>query len=308
MLWAITCYFNPAGYNRRRLAFDVFRQALDIPLMVVEQNLIGGPELNSSSAEIVLQASGGDAMWQKERLLNIAFDALPPECDQVAWLDCDILFEDRNWIQSLESKLGEVPLVQLFREVKYLDPRWEPGSAMEEYVERIRPSIVSGISSGLAATEALEAPSPDQRPGTYANGMAWAANREFIEKHGFYDACIIGGGDRAITCAAYGCFSHIFEWHRMNEAQQAYYLQWAIPFYQECQGRAAYLDMDIYHQWHGKASDRGLSSRHEGLRPFDFDPFSDIEISKGGCWRWISRKPNMHHYFSQYFNTRLEDG
>ena len=308
MLWAISCYFNPAGYERRRLAFDAFRQALDIPLLVVEQSLNGLQEVSSSSAEIVLQASGGDAMWQKERLLNIALDALPSECDQVAWLDCDILFEDRNWFQSLETKLGEVPLVQLFRDVKYLDPGWEPGLVLEEHVERVRPSIVSGISSGLGVGEALEAPSPDQRPGTYANGMAWAANREFIEKYRFYDACIIGGGDRAITCAAYGCFDHIFEWHSMNEAQQAYYLQWAIPFYQGCQGRTACLDTDIYHQWHGKASDRGLLSRHEGLRPFDFDPFTDISIDMSGCWRWNSRKPDMHHYFSQYFNKRREDG
>jgi len=308
VLWAITSYFNPAAYSRRRLAFDVFCQALDIPLLVVEQSLDGRQELNSSSAEIVLQAHGGDAMWQKERLLNIALDALPPECDQVAWLDCDILFENQNWVRLLESKLKDVPLVQLFHHVKYLDPRWKPGLAKEDHIERIRPSIVSGISSGLEAAEALEAPSPDRRPGTYANGMAWAANRQFIERHRFYDACIIGGGDRAITCAIYGCFSHIFKWHRMNEAQQACYLQWARPFFQECRGRAAYLEADIYHQWHGKASDRGLSSRHEGLMPFHFDPFADIEIGSGGCWRWSSRKPEMHQYFSKYFSKRREDG
>jgi len=308
MLWAITSYFNPARYNRRRLAYDVFQRSLDIPLLVVEQCLGGTAELDGSSAEKVLHASGGDAMWQKERLLNIALEALPQECDQVAWLDCDIIFEDHEWIRSLDSKLKHAPLVQLFRHVRYLDPLWKPGLEMASHVERERPSIASGVASGLTPMDALAAPSPSQRPGTYANGMAWAANREFLERHRFYDACIIGGGDRAISCAAYGSFSHLFKWHRMNAAQRAFYLQWAKPFYEECRGRVAFVDADIFHQWHGKARDRGLASRHEGLMQFDFDPCHDIEIDAGGCWRWKSPKSDMHRYFEDYFTRRREDG
>lgn len=307
-LWAITSYFNPARYARRLSAYRIFRRSLGVPLLTVEHGSRNGLDLGDGDAEILVQVSGGDTMWQKERLLNLALDALPPECDTVAWLDCDIIFADPRWIDKLDPALASAPLAQLFSQVKYLDPDWSPGNPPGNSIERSRPSIASGVSDQMPAALALEHPSPGQRPGTYANGMAWAARRKFIEKYRFFDACIMGGGDRAITSAAYGCFNHIFAWHDMNEAQQSYYLKWAKPLHAACRGRVATLEGDIYHQWHGKAADRGLSSRHHGLRAFDFDPYKDIAIDPSGCWRWNSEKPAMHQYFEDYFASRREDG
>jgi hypothetical protein len=307
-LWAITSYFNPAKYERRRAAYRVFRQALEVPLLTVEHSTKNNLELSTADAEILLQVTGGDIMWQKERLLNLALDKLPSDCNAVAWLDCDVIFADHSWTDKLESKLDSSPLVQLFSQVNYLGPDWSQGAPLSGSVIKQRPSIASGVCDNQPAAIALEHPSRDQRPGTYANGMAWAAQRDFIDTYRFFDACIMGGGDRAITCAAYGCFQHIFDWHEMNEAQMAYYLKWAEPVYEACNGRVASLEGDIYHQWHGKPSDRGLSSRHHGLKAFDFDPNTDIAIDNGGCWRWNSDKPAMHRYFEDYFSSRREDG
>jgi hypothetical protein len=307
-LWAITSYFNPAKYGRRFSAYKNFREALSIPLLTVEHGNAGELELTEGDADILVQKTGGDTMWQKERLLNLALDTLPESCDAVAWLDCDILFPDDLWIARLESALESVSLIQLFSQVNYLDPDWVPGDDMERHVERRRPSIASGVSSGQSAMQALAHPSPAQRPGTYANGLAWAADRAFIDEFRFFDACIIGGGDRAISCAAYGSFDHIFEWHRMNHSQQAYYLKWAVPFFSVVRSRVTSLEGVIYHQWHGKAADRGLPSRHLGLQPFGFDPAEDIAIDSDGCWRWNSEKPDMHKYIENYFSSRREDG
>jgi len=281
---------------------------LSVPLLTVEHVRDNCPELGEGDADILVRVTGGDTMWQKERLLNLALDALPSECDTVAWLDCDVVFDDPLWARKLDSALASAALVQLFSRVNYLGPDWSPGSPLKINIERIRPSIASGVCDQLPAAVALQHPSRDQRPGTYANGMAWAARRAFIGKYRFFDACIMGGGDRAITSAAWGCFQHIFEWHEMNEAQQSYYLEWAGPMYAACRGRVASIAGDIYHQWHGKAADRGLSSRHNGLRAFGFDPYTDIAIDFQGCWRWNSDKPAMHRYISDYFATRREDG
>ena len=307
-LWAITSYFNPADYARRRSAYRMFRQSLTIPLLTVEHASEDRRELGEGDADILIQVAGGDTMWQKERLLNLALDALPSECDTVAWLDCDVVFAEPPWTGKLDSALAEAPLVQLFRRVHYLGPDWSPGIPPENSIERSRPSIASGVCEQLPARVALQHPSKHQRPGTYANGMAWAARREFIDKYRFFDACIMGGGDRAVTSAAYGCFQHIFEWHEMNPAQQSYYLEWARPMYAACRGQVGLVDGNIYHQWHGKAADRGLSSRHNGLRAFNFDPYTDIAIDSQGCWRWNSDKPCMHRYFEEYFTSRREDG
>ena len=31
-------------------------------------------------------------MWQKERLLNVALAAVPNNVEDVAWIDCDVVF------------------------------------------------------------------------------------------------------------------------------------------------------------------------------------------------------------------------
>src|SRR5262245_24288280 len=92
-LWAITCYFNPVGYRRRLENYLTFRQRLRAPLITVELSYGETFQLARGSAEILIQLRGQDVLWQKERLLNVALAAVPPACDKIAWLDCDVVFE-----------------------------------------------------------------------------------------------------------------------------------------------------------------------------------------------------------------------
>lgn len=307
-LWAITTYFNPLGYARRLDAYRVFSQALRAPLLTVELGFDNRFYLQRDDADILLRISGRDVMWQKERLLNLALSALPETCDMVAWLDCDILFDQDDWPRRVEALLARHPLAQLYQNVHYLDPAWQSGSSLAAHRINSRSSLASGAASGRDVDACLAHPSPQQRPGTYANGMAWAARRELLDRFGFYDACIIGGGDRAISSAAFGCFEHVRNWHEFNDRQWTYYLEWAEPFHDACRGSVGVLQGDIHHQWHGKASDRGLGTRHGGLRKFDFDPARDIAIDSQGCWAWNSEKPELHAYVREYFRSRREDG
>ena len=91
-LWAITCYFNPMRYQRRLANFRIFRDRLQLPLVAVELAYGQEFELQAQDAEILIQLRDGAVLWQKERLLNIALQALPSSCHRVAWLDCDIFF------------------------------------------------------------------------------------------------------------------------------------------------------------------------------------------------------------------------
>jgi hypothetical protein len=105
MLWGITSFFNPAGFDSRRANYRTFRSRLNVPLLTVELSFADGFELQPTDAEILLQISGGDVMWQKERLLNLALAALPPDCDLVAWLDCDVIFGSSDWPERARQQL-----------------------------------------------------------------------------------------------------------------------------------------------------------------------------------------------------------
>src|SRR5262245_1466730 len=121
-LWAITSYYNPNRYWRRRANYTQFRRHLDLPLVAVELDLGGRYELDPSDAEILIRCQAGDVMWQKERLLNIALAALPESCQFVAWMDCDVIFPQPDWAAESCRMLDEFPLVQPFAEMRHLRP------------------------------------------------------------------------------------------------------------------------------------------------------------------------------------------
>src|SRR5262249_12525798 len=115
-LWAITCYFNPIGYQRRLENYHTFRQHLAVPLVTVELAFNGAFQLQRGDADILVQLRGGDVLWQKERLLNLALKLLPDNCDKVAWLDCDVVFESDDWAARASHALDDFALLHLFHE------------------------------------------------------------------------------------------------------------------------------------------------------------------------------------------------
>jgi len=305
-LWAITSYFNPMRYQRRLANFKTFRAHLDVPLVAVELAYDSDFELREQDADILIRLRGGAVLWQKERLLNVALAALPAQCRKVAWLDCDILFASPDWSAKAQALLDRAPLIQLFRRVHYLGPGWAPDGDVESHLDFTQPSSTSVISAGSPATEIL-----GQRHGgrrrSYAPGLAWAARRDILERHRFYDFGIVGGGDRAMACAVHGCCEELAQRHLLNEAQREMYLAWAEPFAQTVNNETACLQTDIFHLWHGDYPLRGVRTRFEGLRPFHFDPCNDVAIAPNGAWGWSSDKPAMHAYVRGYFASRKED-
>lgn len=236
-LWAIASYFNPAGDKRRLLNYRAFRARLTVPLVVVELSFSGEFDLRPEDAEILIQLRGCDVMWQKERLLNIALHHVPSSVRKIAWLDCDVIFEEPDWAEAADRLLDRSLVVQLFQ------------------------------SYDLPRTTRAEAPL--QRTGSLS-GLAWAAQRWVLEKHGFYDAGVMGGGDWALACAACGDFPLAVEHWRMNPRREDHYLAWARPYFESVRGEVGFLESNIFHLWHGEMYDRQWGVRHRLLRAVRF--------------------------------------
>jgi len=124
--WAITSYFNPMRYKRRFSNYKVFRKNLNLPLVAVELAYSNTFELQEGDADILVQLRGGAVLWQKERLLNAALQALPKRCRKVAWLDCDIIFQMVNWADAAGQLLDRVAMIQPFKRAHYLHPDQGP--------------------------------------------------------------------------------------------------------------------------------------------------------------------------------------
>ena len=73
-----------------------------------------------------------NTLWQKERLLNIALENLPPTVDKVMWLDSDLIFLNDDWVPETAELLDRYPVVQPFAWMTYLQSGQERESAIEE--------------------------------------------------------------------------------------------------------------------------------------------------------------------------------
>jgi hypothetical protein len=314
--WAITAYFNPQRARRRYANYQVFRQALALPLLTVEWSPDGRFELGPDDADRVLHIDGGDLMWQKERLLNAAVAALPGDCDTVAWLDCDVLFPDTDWVAQLEGGLRRASMLQLFSQVVHLPPESPaapPGADGPRGATLVRTALARTGAADIGAGTAADHPDAAENAERHrlarrpSSGHAWAARRELLSSHTLYDACVGGVGDMAIALAALGRADRFIADYPLNAAQVAHYLSWAEPFARAVGGRVDCLPGPIYHLFHGHMVDRQYRSRLAPLAAAGFDPRLHLAAAERGPWEWSGRAESMRLLMAEYFAGRRED-
>ena len=186
VFYAITSYFNPFHNADRIHNYLTFRKNLRLPLITVEWAPDGIFELTNDDADEVIQISGGNIMWQKERLLNIALESLPLSCEYLAWLDSDIIFSDPNWHERARALLKKYDFIQLFDKVNYL-----PKLARESFIiEQLK--LMPYDQTSISSLKALESKTSLYGLSKKFNdtltfevngnpGMAWAAKIEIIK-------------------------------------------------------------------------------------------------------------------------------
>lgn len=287
MLGIVTCFFNPCGYQNIRENYFRFRDHLRMPLVTVELSFDQRFEIDDA---IQIAGSKHNLMWQKERLLNIGIESLPPEFDKVAWVDADLLFLNSHWPELAEQALDELAVVHLCERIHFLNAA---GYAVQ-----------SGETFGSAWSRGAITPA---RKKWYHTGIAWACRREILEPAGLYDADILGGADAAMA----------FAWAELGEARirktqvtkfmNQSMLEWQADQIPLVRKRIGCVRGDVCHFWHGSREERRYVERNQWLRLGDFNPYEDIEIDSNGLWRWCSPKRRMHKRVAKYFSLRNED-
>lgn len=304
-LWAITCYFNPARFRRRLENYREFRRRLAAPLVTVELAFDGPFELADDAAEIVIRVTGGSVLWQKERLLNLAWPHVPPACRKIAWLDCDVFFEADDWVDGAAALLEDHALIVPFTRVAELRRGASLGSAPSLAECDVGVSLVDRWNRGERPDGIL---SSNVRLARTHSGLAWAARRETVDGLGLYDACVLGSGNRAMLCAAIGRPDDAIRYLCMGPAWAEHYRAWASRYHARVGGRIGSLPTTIFHLWHGEIEARRYAERHRDLARYGFAPATDVAAADGGPWVWASDKPDMHAFVRRYFDARREDG
>jgi hypothetical protein len=301
-LWIVTAYFNADGYQTKRRNYESFYRPIEqggLHFSTVEC-AFGNRAFELGPSPNVLQVRGRDVMWQKERLLNFAIARLPERCRKVAWLDGDILFERADWAVEAARLLDKYPVVQLFdrairlpRGRTYFDGAGDVWEGFAAVYQKHPQLLLRGDFAAHGHT-----------------GFAWAARRDWLTKHGLYDACIAGSGDHMMAHALCGdwtsrCIERIIG---SNNHHREFFAAWCKSLYRDIRACLGCVSGTILHLWHGDIGYRRYVRRNQELAGFGFDPAADLRPGESGCWEWNSDKPALHRWAREYFGQRLEDG
>lgn len=279
----ITTHFNPAGRQRLRDTYHQWAAALGHPHQCYE--LVLGDAKPEIPGSVAIR---GDAavcgVWQKERLINLAIERVPAEVEYVAWLDHDLIFENRDWLAiGCDMIRRGVQVVQLFHEVEYEDH-------CGNLIRRTRGSVAALQTSGDLANS--------------APGGAWMASRAWLDAiGGLYDRNICGGGDATFLHAlAKGPASYIQrQTPRLRDDCLAYVDRVPpTPF--------GYVPGAVRHLWHGDRENRQYISRDEILHRYDFDPHRHLTINADGLLELSNAPKGLADEICQYFANRRDDG
>lgn len=301
-LVVITTYFNPCRYKTRRANYDLFmagmRQA-GVPCVTVEC-AFPGQDFELPDALGVMRVRAETLLWQKERLLNLAASWLPPSCRFVAWLDCDILFDNRNWARDLVAVLEHQPVAQVFESCE----RLQQGGVQDQPAD-----IAHSFASVMRAEpRSLDAGRYDKHGHT---GYGWAMRREIFDEVGLYEAAVSGSADHFMAHAIYGHYGFCIENALKHDPVQIAHLKaWGASFHRMVRGGLGVVPGRIRHLWHGDTVNRRYFLRMHEITDLGFNPNTDIVARPGQplAWSGDMRKQGLRDYFANYFAARQEDG
>jgi len=315
--WGLCVLFGTVEKKIHLKNFSAFRarnRKQGLKLLVVEQVLPGQEFLlTPHDADIVIQIRGGDILWQKERLLNLALERLPKECDKVICLDIDTIFLNEDWVEETARLLEKYVVVQPFKNIFWVDQEQSEEILADPY-GRIKIRRHADIYLGAAYRMSLKRFGlwPRQTEVLFGDpGYAIAFRRSVLADGGFYEKMVLGGGDRVMMQSLYHPFDE--ELYRREPLYDDHFpperyrdlSAWSRNVFEKVQKSVFFTEGTLVHLWHGEKEKRKYFPRLNILTSYGFDPEKDIRLDEGGCWVWATDKKDMHRAVAEYFKLRV---
>lgn len=219
-------------------------------------------------------------LFHKERLCRLLEKRVPPSYSKICFLDGDILFENSNWYNETSGLLDRYQVVQPFETACWLDLTYKNITLKRQSVVYMNRST--------------------KFDSNYHPGFAWAFQRSWYNKIGFYDLGISGSGD---TMSAGAWLGVEFPATAIKNAYTASYAEFkkklvVLP-------KIASTSGSLYHLWHGNRINRKYVSRHECLNHVG-DVRDILAVNSCGVYELMDRKVNND--MKTYFDEREDDG
>lgn len=282
------CFFSPAGFQKPKNNFMYVKKLLDkanIPTFTIEC-VIGNQE--PLLKDPTVQVRSNSYLFYKEQLYNLLVPKIPEQYTKLVFIDGDIVFNNKNWIDEISKTLNVFDVVQPFKTAVWLGPYY--GTFMgkkDSYMFRLFHSPYPTISELTK----------------YHQGFSFAMTRKFFNKMGgFFDKCIIGGGDTSFALLFYK------EKLKYNYSKivATEYDKWSENVFLMPK-RFTYMPFTVYHLYHGSTKSRGYNVRHRLLEELNIENWDDlVYTNEHNVYELKSQQAN--EIMKQYFLSRNEDG
>lgn len=285
----ITSFFNPKNYVNLRANYVKFSNEIEkhADLFPIELSFNGEFFIQNDNV-IRIEGDETNVLWQKERLLSIALENLPAEYTNVAWLDCDILFENDNWVEDINNALDSFKVVQVYDKARRLQGDGNTGITSEGIVKVLDSNKYQKVPNTMVGI----------------TGFGWAIRREIIDELKFLDTQILGGADALMYFSFFGIKdSHVH--NQLTAKWRSHINPWIDKAFELVSGSVGYVRGTITHLYHGTMQKRNYQGRYDLLKSIDFDPSVDLELSENKMWQFKNHSLNTE--VAKYFDLRDED-
>jgi hypothetical protein len=269
--------FNPTKTKRIIMNYNYMVNILKMrgfPVYTIE--LVFGNECPEIPDSYVVR--GNSHMFHKERLYRVIEKRVPSKYKKLAFLDGDILFDDKDWYYKASKLLDHHDVVHPFSTCHWLDLTYTQKTLTRQ--------SVLFIKSPLYSTN-------------FHPGFAWCFRREWYNKIGTFDWAVSGSGD---TISAIGWLKKDIPKHFKSipaSLKIEFDKFFALP-----SPRITYLEGEVSHLYHGAKANRQYVERHKMLEIKQ--SISDIlSVNSYGVYEW--RDPTMNAQFLRYFKNRFDD-
>ena len=281
-------YFNSAKSKRLLMNYlytiEKFKIA-GIPVFTIEM-YEDSPEIKDA-----FHIKTDFILFQKERLCHILEKQIPDTFTKLLFIDCDLVFDNVNWYNELSKKLDDFNIVQPFTKCLPLDITYKRIFRRVNRVNRVNRdamAIVFYQKFGLFKNNGIR---------DYQTGFAWAFQRSWFRKIGFYQKAILGGGDLYSSTA---WLNHDYEVEDFNRNSiQEYRDSIKEP------PTICYLEGNIYHLWHGDKKKRQYGERYNILNSVK-DINDIIKMDRNGLY--VITDESLKPKIRKYFMNRDDDG
>lgn len=299
-LHVVGVIFNPLRFHSRYRLFKKWqKEMLETPhvkLYIVEvaynhQHF----EVTDACNPQHLQLKTKQEIWLKESAINLAVRyLLPRDWSHVAWIDCDVSFQNKHWAQAALHELQHRPIIQPWSDAIDLGPHGQVLDHWQGFCYVHRKGVPKQVNL--------------RHPYVFAHpGYAWCCTRFFWEQtNGLMPFCLLGSADHHMSWSLIAQSETTYP-KAMSESYKARVTDWQAGALHATAGdNIGYIPGLITHHFHGKKKNRKYRERWDILISNQYDPDHDLAYDSRGLIQLVG-KPRLKHDIMKYFRQRCED-